>query len=290
MSSLREERGFTLVELLTAMTLMMIVLGATLSPLDSLWRNTSHNERQNEAQDQARNAIDRMTRELRNTAGTSQLIEKAGGNDVVFKTVEPLSSPSGSNSSNTQRVRYCLDSTTSSRLWRETQTWTTSLPPALPATTSCPAAGFSSDSVVASYIANGATPIFAYDTGVLTDIAQINTDLFIDVDTSQQPPATELKSGIVLRNQNKAPSASMTATATGNRHVALNATGSYDPEGGALTYRWCLQSGCAGGSDPIGTGSTFDYTAASTGSLTVYLQVTDAGGLVTETSRTVTVT
>ena len=64
----REENGFTLVELLIVCVVMLVVLGATLTTLNSFQSNAETNARVNDSQDEARRATDQLARDLRNLA------------------------------------------------------------------------------------------------------------------------------------------------------------------------------------------------------------------------------
>jgi type II secretory pathway component PulJ len=290
LSRLRDQAGFTVIEVMVTCFLLMLVLGAVLAPLDSFWKTNRHNFQQNDTQDRTRQAADRLSRELRNAAIDSQLVEKAAATDLVFQVPDQTTNPSGANTANLQRVRYCLDSSSPQNLIRQTQTWTTAAPPSLPSTAACPGASpWGTGATVVSNVAdtaNSAT-LFTYDTGTLADIRQVNMDLWVDLGTATKPLPSEVKTGVALRNQNHAPVASFTATALGGLHVQLDASASYDADGHPMSYKWCLAAGCA---TSFGSGQTYDYTAGATGSLTIYLDVSDTGGLVTETSQTVTVT
>jgi len=81
---------------------------------------------------------------------------------------------------------------------------------------------------------------------------------------------------------NAAPTASFTALCT-LLTCALDASGSSDPEGTALTYAWDF------GDSSTGTGSTALHAYAAAGSFTIRLTVTDAAGFTGTTTRTVTV-
>ncbi len=183
------------------------------------------------------------------------------------------------------RARYCLNNSNTSNgvLWRQIQTWTTSTPPAVPSTSSCPDAAWPSQTMTTRYVTNNARAVWSYNSSTLTDITWVHTDLYIDVNPNARPSESRLASGVYLRNQNKAPTASFTAAATGNRHVQLNATGSSDPEGAVLTYTWF------DGTTQIGTGQTCDCVALATGNRTLKLQVTDQSDLSGESSQTVNV-
>ena len=138
MTALRRQDGFTLVELLVAMAMSLIVFSATLTILDSYLRQSAAATKRFDAQDQARLAVDRIVRDLRNVSSpltTPKLLERATPYDVVFQTI---GTPSGANVSGIQRVRYCIPQDTSTgsasqeRLIAQTQTWTTSTPTANP--------------------------------------------------------------------------------------------------------------------------------------------------------------
>jgi prepilin-type N-terminal cleavage/methylation domain-containing protein len=284
-SLVRDQDGLTLVELLVAAVLLVVVLTAAVRPLNAFERQSRTSNQRNDAQARARQTMDRMARELRNVAGQTQFIEKATSSDLVFQTVDPLNGPSGTNNADVERVRYCLDSSNASNgvLWKQTQTWTSTSPPTLPSTTSCPDSAWPTQRVVAENVMNGSRAVWTYNTSTLTDITWIHIDLYVDVSNSTRPGESQLSSGVYLRNQNKAPTASFTATATGNKHVQLNGAASSDPEGGGLSFAWF------DGSTQIGTGQTCDCIALATGNRTIMLQVTDQSGLATTATKTVNV-
>jgi hypothetical protein len=278
----RQEGGVTLIEMLIAATLLVVVLTASVRPLNAYEHDASQNRAQNDAQANARVTLDRISRELRNIAGSTQFVEKGGASDLVFQTVDPLTAPSGTNSMNVERVRYCLNTSTQV-LWRQTQTWTTATPPAVPTTTSCPSSAWATQVISVDNVTNGSRAVFTYNNTDLTGVTLVHADLYIDVVPGLRPPESLLSTGIYLRNQNKAPTASFTATATGNRHLSLNGSSSSDPEGGSLTYTWF------DGSTQIGTGQTCDCVALATGNRTIMLQVADPSGLTNSVTQTVNV-
>ncbi|HZU61612.1 MAG TPA: prepilin-type N-terminal cleavage/methylation domain-containing protein, partial [Solirubrobacteraceae bacterium] len=111
---MREERGFTLVEVLIAMVLAVVVFGATLDVLINythLWTGATQRL---DAQNAARLGIDRIVRQLRNIASpvtSPKLLERATPYDIVFQTIgetDPNNTSCGSNTTCDERVRYCI--------------------------------------------------------------------------------------------------------------------------------------------------------------------------------------
>src|SRR3954454_1250379 len=96
-----EERGFTLVELLVAASLMIVVLGATLTSFNEFLNNNRRSNNQNDQQDVARRAVDQIVKQLRNLANPvngTPTIAAASDDAVIFQTTDP----------NKQWVGYCL--------------------------------------------------------------------------------------------------------------------------------------------------------------------------------------
>jgi type II secretory pathway pseudopilin PulG len=295
---LHQEGGFTLIELLLAATLMIIVLGATLTSMEGFWKTNKVNNEQNDAQDVARMTIDRLAQQLRNLALPKQTgplidqsIDKAEGYDLVFKTADPTR----------RRVRYCLQtsapaSADDGRLYMQTHPGGATADPDV---ANCPGAGWETTAVVADRVVNQANgkdrPVFSFNApGASPEkITLVRSDIFVDVDPDRRPLESRISTGVYLRNQNRVPSASFTVASggTGTRRFLLNASGSSDPEGRTLAYSWFVG---AVGTPPlddrncsptaslgcIGRGVTFDYTFPSTlGARPLTVQVRDPGGL-----------
>jgi hypothetical protein len=304
MSLLRDERGeMTLVGLLVAITLFLMVIGATFSLFATSETNNRDIQRRNDAQDRDRSAVDLLTRQMRNMASPTpdqpQAIDRATAKDVVFQTVDPIGPNTGTNSANVKRVRYCLD--TSGQLWTQNQRWTGN-PPSAPADGgTCPSAAWDDRSVIADQVTNYSTghtrPVFTFSpASPLTAITQVHIDLFIDLDTTRNPAETTISSGVFLRNQNRKPTASFTSTASA-QGIILNASNSVDPEGEGLTYCW-YDTGLTTVSNPpapcaagplLGTGVTALDPVARGATRSIYLVVRDPA-LLSATTPTTSVT
>ena len=297
----RDERGFTLMELMVTAVVSMVMLTATLYVVGGLARQERRAETANDQQQSVRVTLDRMARQLRNLASPTLLtsvsgtlprsIERDLPYDLAFQDVASTMPAGSANSANVRRVRYCLDTTTKSNatLWMQTQTWTTATAPAMPAGTGCPASGWTTQVKVATNITNAypATPrpLFAYsgDDGVITgtdstsraNIDRVQADIFSDVDVTRPPAETELQTAVFLRNQNREPQAQFTVTVLNptSRTIQLNGSATQDPEGQALTYIWNVD-----GVDQTARGVVVQLTLPA-GTHTIYLKAFDPAGL-----------
>lgn len=252
MTTARSENGWTLIELLVAMTLMMIVLSATLTALDVFGSTTRRTTLTNDQQEQARRTIDLLTRQLRNLASPTtglQTIAYAGPEKIIFQTTDPSK----------QWVAYCLQtsganqaSDTNSILWY--QTFASNDPNAAaptPGDTSCPDSGaWTTSQQVVRNITNDNGPdraLFTYGSYTATNLAtpvanrsqivRVASSLFSDIDVTKSPAETELGSEVFLRNQNQPPQAAFRASPSGNTFT-LDGGASTDPEGRTLKMDW----------------------------------------------------
>jgi len=297
----RDESGFTLPELLTVTVVMTVILTATLATLESYTTRNRTNTKQNESQDQARQAIDRLARQMRNLArptdqaSTSSVksIDLAGDDDLVFKTEDQLR----------RRVRYCRNSADAQneKVYLQEQASSTGNP-AMPSVAACPAAtssgGWVSSTIVAEHVMNGTgRPLFGYtgyDGSDTSTITAVRANLVVDVTPGTRPKEVALSSGVYLRNQNQRPTATFTATQNpaGSRTYVLNGSQSSDFEGRTLEFVWYRGTGdvnnlpdCKTDATQSGAGFTclglgINLTATlPSGSQTVTLKVTDPGDL-----------
>jgi len=293
--SLRSESGFTLVELLVAMAMSLIVLGATVSTFVAFIGESPHIDRQVQAQDAARTAIDRMAVSLRSATSTgetgNQPIQSSSSYDLVY--LAPVSSASLTNNPRGLRyVRYCVDYTNpgDEQLWSQTAPYDSSTQPAPPATGSCPSSSWPQRDVIAGNLLNQlqAKALFTTVTDGSGAINNVGVRAVVDRDPNKSPPATELRSSIAVRNLNRAPTASMTCSAQGNLRVLCDASASSDPDGGPLSFAWSVSPAPSSGQPPE-TSYRLDQGGLTSGaSYTFAMTAADAGGLSSRVTRSVT--
>lgn len=297
MMRLRQEHGFTLMEMLVAMVLSAAVFGAALSVLDVFQRNNRFDQLRNETQDNARNAMDLASRQIRNVAAPSSgspgalLVTK--NYSMIFDTIESGTSFAwGANASHTMMVRYCLNNTvnTNEVLWMQTKRWNTAAGPSEPPTpVGCPdlSGYWESNRQLVEHVTNRIggqlRPVFIYSAAVAPQTASLEVNLYLDLNPGKAPGETQLTTGIGLRNANRPPVAAFTVTKINGGFVRLDASGSSDPDGLALSYKW-WRDGVA-----LETTAQVFERAETNGSHTYELAVTDPGGLTERAKETVTV-
>jgi prepilin-type N-terminal cleavage/methylation domain-containing protein len=326
MNILRREHGFTLIEGLVAMAISVVVFGATLTVLDVYMRQSNGVTERFDAQNQARVAVDRIVRQLRNVASpltSPKLLERATPYDLVFQTI---GSSKGANTAGTERVRYCIPQDTTSgsssneELISQTETWSSAVTPTDPwssdpsVTIPCPDTTFNQQPngvVVASSIVNrykqtgptGTTqqqPAFTFNNGLdnnsvtVTDLPSISTiqvNLWVNPTPKLAGATTEIQSSAYLRNKQFSPVANFTYSDIGGGSVILNGGTSYSPDGEQLSYQWsCTSTNCpAGTSLDSATDGLVPWNPGA-GTYSVTLTVTDEDGLSTSDPGTVTVT
>jgi type II secretory pathway pseudopilin PulG len=288
---LRGERGeISLIELLVAMTIFGGVLGATLFTFQTFDTLSRRDVSRAASQDSARTSVDRLVRGLRNLASPTiekpQAVDKATPFDLIFQTVDPVGPNTGANAANIKRVRWCLDwsNPANEKLYIQEQRWITQDTPAVPSSSTCPASGWTTQTVLVSNLTNNyggqSRALFAYDSATLTAVRQIHVDLYSDLDPAAAPNETHITTGVFLRNQNAAPVAAFSYALAGSSAIVLNGSGSYDPEGAGLTYSWL------DGGKKVGTGVTYSLPVTSGTNHSIQLQVFDPSGLEGDSTTT----
>ncbi len=282
----RADDGFSLVELLIAASLMIVVLFATLGVMDAFVKVNANTTKLVESVDTARNAMGRLTRDLRDaTAATTtavpddNVITRAESHDLVMRRINPFGASSTGNVTGAHTVRWCMHPNKDKDvLYRQVAAGVV-----VPKNT-CPDKDMQT-SVEAKDVANLARPVFTYDSTVLEDITSVKTFLALDRDPARKPAEATLESGVFLRNQNRRPVASFTYVVLGGRSIQLNAQPSRDPEGGMLKYQWVDN-----GVELPYTGAVASYVAPSdSNNRFITLTVTDVDNVSASVSQMVKV-
>ena len=313
-----DDAGFTLVELLIAMSLSLVILTATLAVFARMERGTRDNQQLNDAHAQVRVATDALARRLRNLASpdenSQQPLERATSQDLIFRTVSATGSATDTNPENVERNRFCLRASDGALLMqRQTGDQVVSAPP--PADTACPGTGWEIPAgqttdfrVAAQHVTNGSRPVFLYEVsptpGTYTEASSVSDPelfsaiglrvrLHVDPDTRHLPKESTVTTRVFLRNQNRPPTPAFDVTATGLT-LLLNASGSDDPESQALTYQW-LDGGAPlvdrnGVEVGTTTSAVTSFAAAPGRTYELTLKVTDIGDLPTTSAPPVSVT
>lgn len=245
---LRREDGFTLVELLLVCIISLAIFGMTLTAWASFYRSNTSVEKQNENAEQARVALDRAARQLRNLANPTvnaiTTIVRASDYDFIFQTSDPAKT----------WVRYCVDApgTAGATLW-ESEHDKAAMPPV---TTACPGTGWQRTTSVVTGVTNQLggidRDIFTFECSVnvpatcpassaeFPKITNVGMNLWVDADVEDRVTELNVSTGVFLRNQNEAPTAVVSEPVNKLQPLRwfLNGSGSGDPEGRTLEYFW----------------------------------------------------
>ncbi|MEA2193255.1 MAG: hypothetical protein QOI73_3376 [Solirubrobacteraceae bacterium] len=251
----RSEDGFTLVELLVAMTVSIAVLLGTLQSLDLFSSNAAQQTRVTDANDQVRATMDSTVRDLR---GASAIL-KASASDLVYTVPE---------ASGTRVVRLCVDT---GELYG-TSTVTTGTP-------AVPAAACSSGSKLAT-LKSTASTAFTYDgatsvaASALKDVKNVGLTLSLDASAGGKTGSSTLKASAARRSSGTLPvtdaDIDVDCNTSGTALLSLSAS---LPDYGALTVTYANSGGISLGTP---SGNTLTIPAGIT---TVVATVTDAAGV-----------
>jgi type II secretory pathway pseudopilin PulG len=310
MTRVSDQRGLMLIELLVSIVITSIVMSSIVAIFTIVLNHNRSDTFRNDAQANAQTMIDRLSRELRSSAspsaGSAGLLQKAASYDIVFQAVKATGSAPSGNAANDTWVRYCLDG--NSTLWRQ-GTAPASTTSTVPDTSACPSTSSSwiqssgqpccqELNDVTNEIGGDNRPVFTYaPSGASTaQIDAVDVSLYADKNPSHLPGATQLTSGIYMRNALQAPIATFTPTKTANQSgtdIYLNGSASSDPNGQALSYQWYSSGPCPSSGVPTGaiSGATtqeYDAGTYSSGSRTFSLVITTTAGLTSCASQVVT--
>jgi Tfp pilus assembly protein PilW len=291
MNRLREQRGTSLIELLTAIVMGLVVLGAGVTAFASYLGQSTTVDRRNDAQDAARSAIDHLVIQLRSATssgpGGNKPIESVSATDLVFLAPSATASLSA-NPLALQHIRYCLNSSvpTNQVLWRQTAPYNAGPNANPPLHASCPTGAWSVQAPIAGHLVNTQTetPLFGWTLDSSSNVTDVAVTASVDVDPSTPPPATALRSSVTIRNLNHAPTALVSCQAGSNGHALCDASASFDSDGQTLQYSWAVD-----GVTVAETSAQLDKSSLAAASTHAFqVTVTDSGGLSGTASQQVT--
>lgn len=198
---LASEDGFTLTELLVAMTVSVVVLLATLGTLDAFNSGVAENNRLTDAADAARRDVAAVVGVLRDAGAPAPVsgsqpttVLQAGANDLVFLSrAWPGESGVGATANHVER--YCLDTATKTLWFNGLKAGTSGS--ATPGS-ACPstAAGWTSQVAARNVLNTAADPIFVYGSAPLRSVS---LNLRLQSGTAVKSRPLELRSGGTLR-------------------------------------------------------------------------------------------
>jgi prepilin-type N-terminal cleavage/methylation domain-containing protein len=199
----RDERGFTLVELLVAMTVGLIVSFAALTVFDGFNRGVAANSRLTDAQDSARRQVAQMVGILRDAgapapkaAAQPATIVSAAANDVVFRSTSwPGENATGTALGTYHTQRLCLDVATRT-VWFD-GIRAGAVGPTTPGS-ACPSAatGWTHKEMARNSVNTTADPLFRIGTA---PIRSIGLSLRLEGGTNASSRPLELNSGGTVR-------------------------------------------------------------------------------------------
>jgi prepilin-type N-terminal cleavage/methylation domain-containing protein len=289
---LREEDGFTLVELLVTMLILTIIFGAVLGAFEAFQRFTVTSNARADTQDMVRNAVDVMTQRLRGAvdSGTASGVDRANANDLVVRVVDPALS-GGSNAARQAYLRYCVDPSTQ-KLYAQSLGWTTAAPATLPVSACGSTTGWATTDQLADHVTTAGGNIFSFSPSA-SAVSKVGIDLTSDLDPARPPAATQLRTGVVLRNLNQPPTAQLSCVGAGSGSVTCDSTGSSDDSGQALGLAWSYAAGACPAASYTAIGATtilINQTGLSPGQYCFKLVVTDSSGMTGTSTATVAAT
>jgi hypothetical protein len=284
---LRCQSGIALSDVLVAMVIGLVVLGSAVTAMTGFFGPRARHDRQVQAEDVARTAIDRLASYMRSAmsvgGSSNQPIEyvSADKNDLVL--LIPSSTASLTNNAKSLlHVRYCLDTSNvnNEKIYMQTSSYNSVSQASPPSTTGCASnTAWSTKTVVASNLVNQAqspaVALFNMQTDSSGAYSDAGITAVVDADTTRTPPATKLQTSVTMRNLNHAPTAALSCQLPSSGHAICDASASQDQDGQTLSYIWYVD----GTLQSSQTSYRLDVSSLSSGSHTFKVTVTDSGGL-----------
>lgn len=265
---LRDESGFTLVEVLVAMILSMIVLFAILETFDGFSRSAARQTRITQANERVRVAMDRVVSDLRQ-AGT---IEVADPNDLVYTVQDGAAAY--------RRERICLDA--NGLIWRSSVTTASAPTSTIGSGSSCPSP--STDPVrIANLVSDNsaANPLFRYDSASPAAVRVVGLTFALNAGNAGHEDVSTLRAGAFVRAQSETAlpvtSSDINATCSNAGVPTLTLSAGVGP----LNVSYTDIDGNA-----IGAGASGAAVVVPTGTTTVVANITSSSGALSQVIKT----
>lgn len=189
MNNKRPQHGFSLVEVIISTSILLILVVFTYDFVKTGFGATRFNNQQAEAVENARRAMNMITRDIKeakHSEGTDLAIKVSDPQDIVFYA-------DYDNDDDIERIRHVLEGSKILRI-------TTEPGPSSDYT------GTQATTTVASYINNNLEPLFIYfdsdgnSTNIEHEVRRVRITLKVNVDPSIAPGDFFVESDITLRN------------------------------------------------------------------------------------------
>lgn len=268
--TLRDESGFTLVELLVAMTMSIVILFGVLNTLDHFSRNAARHTRVTDANDQVRKAMDRIVSDLRQAA----TIDVADPDDLVYTVQET--------STTVRQERVCLDANKS--LWRTSGPSVGSVS-AIAAGSPCPMPSVGGTKITPLVSANDATgnPLFRYDSATPADVRSVGLTVALNAGTGRTDVSTLRASAFVRSRSEAAAPITGANISTSCNNTTRTPTLTLSSAVGTATVKYTDTEGNALGTGSAGSSVTLSSAAPT--ATTVIATITTSSGLVSRLTK-----
>jgi len=270
-SRLRDESGFTLVELLVAMMMSIVILFGVLNTLDHFSSNAARQTKITDANDQVRKAMDRIVSDLRQAA----TIDVADPDDLVYTVQETATT--------VRQERVCLDADKS--LWRSSPS--VGSVTAIAAGSPCPMPSAGGNRITPLVAANDSTsnPLFRYDSATLTDISSVGLTFALNAASAGRTDVSTLRASAFVRSESeKALDVDDDEITTACNNATKVPTLKLAASFGTATVTYTDTEGNTLGSGSAG--STVTLSSATPTATTVIAKITSSTGLVSQLVKT----
>jgi type II secretory pathway pseudopilin PulG len=263
------EGGFTLVELLVAMTLSVLVLVGILTTLDQFSSNAARQTRVTDANDQVRRAMDRIVADVRQ----AKTIQFADADDLVYTVA--------ASETTTRRERVCLD--TSRRLWRSSVVYD-AVPAAIASATPCPTPSVGAARITT--LISSSSTLFTYDSPTPDSVRSVGLTFALKAGTVGHTDTSVLRASAFRRAKSEtatAPPVTVTTSCNSADVPTMTLTSSAGP----ITVKYTDTAGNVLGTGAGATTSVLLDRATPT-TTTVLANITTSTGIVSELVQVLT--